>query len=372
MAIGDRVCDLAGVAADGLLDVPDGGADLDALLTAGPAAWTSLRAGLTDLLTDDHARARVEPHLLPVATCRPRLPFTVADYVDGYASLEHATNLGRILRPDQEALLPNWRHLPVAYHGRAGSVVVSGTPVRRPSGQLGVRAGQVRFGPSERLDFELEVGFVVGVPSEPGTALTPAEAVGHLFGLVLLDDWSARDIQAWEYQPLGPYLGKSFATSIAAWVTPMAALDGCWVDGPPQEPAPLPHLAVSEPSGLDIELDVTLGAGGTETVLTRTNLRHLYWRIGQQLAHATSNGAGLRRGDVFATGTVSGPTPGSEGSLMELSWGGTRSVPLADGTERRFLADGDEVTLGGRVRAGDVSFRLPSCRGRVEPARTVT
>jgi fumarylacetoacetase len=372
VAIGDLVCDLAAVAADGLLDVPDSGADLDALLTAGPGAWTSLRTGLTDLLTDDRARARVEPHLLPGGTCRPRLPFTVADFVDGYASLEHATNLGHILRPDQQALLPNWRHLPVAYHGRAGSVVVSGTPVRRPSGQLRMSAGQVRFGPSERLDFELEVGFVVGVASEPGRPLTPAEAVGHLFGLVLLDDWSARDIQAWEYQPLGPYLGKSFATSIAAWVTPMAALEGCWVDGPPQEPAPLPHLAVSEPSGLDIELDVTLGAAGTETVLTRTNVRHLYWRIGQQLAHATSNGAGLRRGDVFATGTVSGSTVGSEGSLMELSWGGTRSVALADGTERRFLADGDEVTLGGRVRAGDVSFRLPSCRGRVEPARTVT
>jgi fumarylacetoacetase len=267
-----------------------------------------------------------------------RLPFDVADYVDFYASKEHASNLGRMFRPDQEPLLPNWRHLPVGYHGRAGTVAVSGTDVVRPRGQL--RAGE--FGPSQRLDIELELGFVVGVPA--ARPVTADEFADHVFGVVLVDDWSARDIQAFEYVPLGPFLGKSFLTSVSAWVTPLALLEERRVEAPEQDPPPLPHLAGGRDWALDIDLSIDLNG---ETI-SRGNARTLYWTMPQMLAHATSNGASIRTGDLMATGTISGPDPGSEGSLIEL-YGNTR-----------FLADGDEVVL-----CGD---GLGEVRGRVLPA----
>jgi len=272
------------------------------------------------------------------------LPFEVADYVDFNSSLEHATNMGRLFRPGAEPLYPNWRRLPVGYHGRAGTVVVSGTDVVRPQGQL--EAGV--HGPSRKLDIELELGFVVGVPSGPGEPLSTDRFADHVFGVVLLNDWSARDIQAWESVPLGPFLGKSFQTSISAWVTPLALLDDHRVDAPPQEPPPLPYLAGGRDWGLDVDLEIELNG---ETA-SRGNAGTLYWTMPQQLAHATSNGASLRTGDLMATGTVSGSEPGSEGSLMEL-WRNTR-----------FLEDGDEVVLRGR--AGELE--LGEVRGRVTPA----
>jgi fumarylacetoacetase len=275
-----------------------------------------------------------------------RLPFEVADYVDFYSSLEHATNLGRILRPGQEPLQPNWRRLPVGYHGRAGTVVVSGTDVVRPHGQR----GDGDFGPTERLDLELELGFVVGVP---GAEIPVDGFAEHVFGIVLVNDWSARDIQAWEYVPLGPFLGKSFQTSISAWVTPLALLEPRRVEAPQQDPPPLPHLAGGRDWGLDLDLEVELDG----EVVSRGNARTLYWTMPQQLAHATSNGAIVRTGDLMATGAISGPERGSEGSLIEL-WEG-----------ERFLADGDEVVL--RARGGGVE--LGEVRGRVvagiEPGR---
>ncbi len=270
------------------------------------------------------------------------LPFAVADYVDFYSSLEHATNMGRMFRPDQEPLTPNWRHLPIGYHGRAGAVVVSGTEIKRPHGQRG--AGD--FGPSQKLDVELELGFVIGKPSD---APVPVErALEHVFGAVLVNDWSARDIQAWEYVPLGPFLGKSFQTSISAWVTPLALLAGRRVEAPKQKPTPPAYLAGGRDWALDIELEVELNGD----VISRGNARGLYWTMPEQLAHATSNGAALRTGDLMATGTISGPHAGSEGSLIELT--GNTS----------FLADGDEVVLRGTAGG----LELGEVRGRVLPA----
>jgi fumarylacetoacetase len=308
--------------------------NLNTLLARGPDAWRETRV---------YARERIEAgaELLSLAEVELQLPFEVADYVDFYSSLEHATNIGRILRPDSEPLLPNWRHLPIGYHGRAGTIVVSGTPVKRPQGQRG--AGD--FGPSARLDIELELGFVVGVPSHRGEPVPAADFREHVFGVVLVNDWSARDIQAWEYQPLGPFLGKSFATSIGAWITPLDALAPYRVEQPLQDPEPLPYLRVAGDQNFDIELEVELNG----EIVSRSNSKHLYWSMPQQLAHLTVNGASIRTGDLCATGTISGPDEGSEGSLIEL-W-----------RNRRFLEDGDEVVLRGR--AGSVE--LAEVRGRI-------
>jgi fumarylacetoacetase len=373
--LGDLVLDLDRLARDDVADLADvlaGGAarpSLNDLMALGPDRWRTLRERLTDLVCDARHRAAVEPALVPLGDCRLHLPVAVADYVDFYSSIEHATNLGRLFRPDAEPLLPNWRHLPVAYHGRAGTVVVSGTAVPRPAGQR--RAGdEVVFGPSQRLDIELEVGTVVGVPSEPGRPVPVDEAMGHVFGLVLVNDWSARDIQAWEYQPLGPFLGKSFATTMSAWVTPLDALGPCRTTGPVQDPAPLPYLRASEDWALDLGLSVDLrpaGSASAETVST-TTFAGLYWRIPQQIAHLTVNGAHLRTGDLLASGTVSGATPGSEGSLIERTRGGAEPLAVA-GATRTFLEDGDEVVLRATAAVGDgVVLTLGEAAGRIVPA----
>jgi len=284
------------------------------------------------------------------------LPFEVADYVDFYSSLAHATNLGRMFRPDSEPLLANWRHLPVGYHGRAGTVVPSGTPVRRPCGQRRPPGAEApSFGPSVRLDIELEAGFVIGTPSRMGEPVPIERALDHVFGMVLVNDWSARDVQAWEYQPLGPFLGKSFATSVSHWVVPLSELSQRRVAGDPQEPEPLPYLQ-ERPWAFDIPLEVELNG----TVVSRSNTRHLYWSVAQQVAHLTANGASLRTGDLLATGTISGPDADSRGSLIELSWNGQEPIELADGSTRTFLEDGDEVVLRGDP--------LGEVRGRIEPA----
>ena len=345
---GDGVLDLAPLAET--FAAPS----LGPFLAAGRATWEREYERVRSLLEEGADR-------IALADVDVHLPFAVADYVDFYSSLEHATNLGRLFRPDAEPLLPNWRHLPVAYHGRSGTVVVSGTPVRRPCGQRKAPADPApTFGPSRRLDLELELGFVVGVGSRPGEPVPASAFREHVFGVLLVNDWSARDIQAWEYQPLGPFLGKSFATSIAGWVTPLAALEHAWVAGPSQDPKPLPYLRGEGAWNLDVELEIELNG----EVVSRTNARGLYWSMPQQLAHATSNGASLRTGDLFASGTISGAEQGSEGSLIELTWNGQRPLALAAGGERTFLEDGDEVVLRGR--AGEVE--LGEVQGRIEPA----
>ena len=332
---------------DAVVDLGEG--TLNELLPQGRAAW--------ERATGEALAAANAGNTIPLDEVQPALPFTVADYVDFYSSLEHATNIGRMFRPDSEPLLPNWRHLPVGYHGRAGTVIVSGTPVRRPQGQAKPPGADApAFGPSQRLDLELELGFVVGAPSTPG-GLVPASAFReHVFGVVLVNDWSARDIQAWEYVPLGPFLGKSFATSISAWVTPLALLGDRRVPAPEQDPEPLPHLRVEGDWAFDVPLEVELNG----TVVSRGNARSLYWTMPQQLAQATSNGASIRSGDLMASGTISGAERGSEGSLIELSWNGQEPLQLADGSERTFLEDGDEVVLRGEG--------LGEVRGRILPS----
>jgi fumarylacetoacetase len=359
--LGDSVLDVATVRPE--LDRPT----LNDFMALGPAAWADTRAEIAEL-----AGAEALP-ATPLADARLTLPFAVGDYVDFYASFDHASNVGRIFRPDQEPLLPNWRHLPVGYHGRAGTVVVSGTPVVRPCGQR-VSTGSTdqgtgprpEYGPSRRLDIEAELGFVVGAGSERGSRIGVDELADHVFGVVGLNDWSARDIQAWEYVPLGPVLGKSFATSVSAWVTPLAALDAAWCDLPGQDPTPLDYLVSTGSTdglrGLDLDVEVVLNG----EVVSRPPYRTMYWSPAQMLAHLTVNGASTRPGDLFASGTISGPDPDTRGSFLELSWGGKE--PFGDG--RTFLEDGDEVTLryggpgtaGGRITLGEVT-------GRIEPAR---
>jgi fumarylacetoacetase len=366
VAVGDGVLDVAPVLDDAVFASPT----LDPFLARGKAVWSETRERLTELLSDAHYQGAVSRHLRPRAEVVLHRPFTVGDYVDFYCSLDHASNIGRIFRPDalggsgvslgDAGLLPNWRHLPVGYHGRAGTVVVSGTPVVRPSGQRRPPGAEApTFGPSVRLDIEAEVGFVIGVGSRLGEPIAIDAFADHVFGVVLVNDWSARDIQAWEYQPLGPFLGKSFATSISPWVVPLEALEAARADGPAQDPAPLPYLQRAEPWALDLSLEVAINGA----VVSRPPFATMYWTADQMLAHLTVNGASTRTGDLYASGTVSGPQPDQRGSLIELTWNGAEALTLPDGSTRTFLEDGDTVTIsatapaadGGRLSLGEVT-----------------
>lgn len=364
--IGDAALDLGAAARDlrpewsAMLDTPS----LTPLLAAGAETWAAVRTWVVDVLTDATYEDKVT--LLPLDGLDLALPWEVADYVDYYASEHHASNVGRIFRPEQEPLLPNWKHLPVAYHGRAGSVVVSGTDIHRPSGQRKAPTDEVpSFGPCLRLDIEAELGFVVGRTLPLGTPVSTSEFETTVFGVTGLNDWSARDIQAWEYVPLGPNLSKSFATSVSAWITPLAALTAARCALPGQEAVPvLPYLEESGPSGYDIEVEVELNG----TVVARPPYSTMYWSPAQMLAHMTVNGSSVRVGDLYGSGTISGPEKDQRGSFLELSWGG-REPFVVGGEERTFLEDGDEVVLrytapgalGGRIGLGEV-------RGRILPA----
>jgi fumarylacetoacetase len=354
VAIGDHLLDLAPVLDDPVLARPT----LNGLMSQGPARWSELRERVTNLLT--HPSTRVEKHLLPRHEVRMQLPFDVGDYVDFYASREHATNLGRMFRPDQEPLTPNWRWLPIGYHGRAGTVVVSGTPVRRPCGQRrSAPDAAPTFGPSRKLDIEAELGFVVGAPSRLGEPVSVDAVRDHVFGVVLVNDWSARDIQAWEYVPLGPFLGKSFATTVSPWVVPLDALEAAMTSPQAQDPPPLPYLSGGDQWGLDVVMEVQLN----DTVVSRPPFRGMYWTAAQMLAHMTANGASIRTGDLFASGTVSGDAREERGSLIELSWNGVEPFGLTDGSVRSFLDDGDTVRItasasganGSRIGFGEVT-----------------
>ncbi|HEY3006983.1 MAG TPA: fumarylacetoacetase [Micromonosporaceae bacterium] len=338
---------------------------LNAFMALGRPQWQAARARIVELLTEQVHRAAVEPLLVPVGEIELLLPFAIGDYVDFYSSEHHASNIGQIFRPGTPPLTPNWKHLPIGYHGRAGTVVVTGTDIVRPSGQRSTPDGPV-FGPSQRLDIEAEVGFVVGVPSRAGDRVTTAHFADHVFGVVLVNDWSARDIQAWEAQPLGPFLGKSFATSVAGWVTPLDALEAAWVPAPEQDPSVLDYLREEDRRGLALALDVTWNG----TVVSRPPFETMYWTPAQQLAHLTANGASLRTGDLYASGTVSGPKREQTGSLLELTWGGTEAIKLGDGSTRTFLEDGDTVAITATAAGvGGSTLALGEVTGRVRPAR---
>ncbi|WP_410631474.1 fumarylacetoacetase [Amycolatopsis sp. cmx-4-83] len=353
--VGDSVLDLARALGDDVFDAPT----LNPFMAQGHDRWVAVRAQLTSLVTgevpDDavHALADVTMHL----------PIEVADYVDFYASEHHASNVGRLFRPDAEPLLPNWKHLPVGYHGRAGTVLVSGTDIVRPSGQRKADPAPV-FGPSTRLDIEAELGFVVGTGTPLNTPISPDDFPRHVFGAVLLNDWSARDIQAWEYVPLGPNLGKSFATSISAWVVPLLALEAARVPLPGQDPEPLPYLRESSPWGLDVELVVEWN--GEE--VSRPPYREMYWSPAQMLAHLTVNGASSRTGDLYGSGTISGPEKHQRGAFLELSWGGAEPLTVK-GEQRSFLQDGDEVVITATAPGADgTRLAFGEVRGRILPA----
>ncbi|WP_019927501.1 fumarylacetoacetase [Nocardia sp. BMG111209] len=360
--IGDHVLDLRAALGEEEFARPA----LNDFLARGREFWTATRDRIVELLTDRGRRDRLGDALYPVSDVSVRLPIEVADYVDFYAGERHAANLGAILRPDSPALLPNWKHLPVGYHGRAGTVVVSGTPVTRPCGQRRSAADPAPvFGPSRRLDVEVEVGFVVGVPSALGKPVPTADFEQHVFGICLLNDWSARDIQAWEYVPLGPFLGKSFATSISPWIVPLDALTAARLPVPPQDPEPLPYLRDSRPWGLDLRLEFALNGH----IVSRPPYARMYWSPAQMLSHLTCNGASLRTGDLFASGTVSGEAPDEFGSLIEITWNGAHPVRLPGGGTRTFLADGDVVTLRGTAPGpGGATIDLGAVTGRIGPA----
>ena len=374
MAIGDFVLDLAALEEDGLLSL-DGGPLLDVpfwneVMEAGPAVWADLRAQVSGLLAEGSAQAAaVEPYLVARKDAVMHLPFLVAEYTDFYAGRHHATNVGTILRGAENALPPNWLHIPIGYNGRASSVVVSGTDVRRPWGQVKGPDHEVpSFQPSRRFDIELEMGAVVGQSSTHGFPVTVTEADAMIFGYVLLNDWSARDIQGWEYQPLGPFQAKATATSISPWVVMTAALEPFRVSTPAREKPLLDYLAEPKPMLYDIALEVGLTpAGGVETVIARTNYAEMYYSAPQQLAHHTTSGCAMNVGDLLGSGTISGPTKDSRGSLMELSWGGKEPIAIAGGV-RTFIEDNDTLTLRGAALGNGYRIGFGECVGKVIPA----
>ena len=377
VAIGDQIVDMAALeyAAD-----PDKDGSvfaqpcLNYFMALGPEVWSETRAMLSRLLSADEPRLRDDPELIqativPMEQADLHLPFAISGYTDFYASREHATNVGTMFRGAENALPPNWLHMPIGYNGRASTVVVSDTPVIRPLGQLkGPDDAAPRFGPSERLDIELEVGAIVGAPSRMGTPITTEEAARMIFGFVLLNDWSARDLQVWEYQPLGPFQAKAFATTVSPWVVTAEALEPFRLAAPPPEKPLLPYLQESAPGLYDINLEISLRpAGGKEHVISRTNFRHMYFSAAQQLAHHAACGCAMNIGDLLGSGTISGPTRDSCGSLLELTWNGAEPLDL-DGAARRFLEDGDAVTLRGAAKGDGYRIGFGACRGTIRPS----
>ncbi|MVT55097.1 fumarylacetoacetase [Bradyrhizobium yuanmingense] len=358
VAIGDYVLDLWELEQDGLISAGDPGTfagGLNALMHLGPKVWTKTRARISELLRHDHPELRDNEELrkqalVPMREARLHLPFAVSGYTDFYSSKEHATNVGVMFRGKDNALQPNWLHMPIAYNGRASTVVVSGTKVKRPRGQLKPPNVELpSFAPCKRLDFELEMGVVIGQPSPMGGMLSEQQAEEMIFGFVLLNDWSARDIQQWEYVPLGPFLAKAFATSISPWVVTREALEPFRLNGPEQQPVPLDYLKQTRPQNYDVALDVSLrGArANAPASISRTNFKYMYWSSVQQLMHHASSGCAMNVGDLLGSGTISGPEKNQRGSLLEISWNGTEPVELPGGAKRSFLEDGDSLVIRG-------------------------
>jgi fumarylacetoacetase len=381
VAIGDCVLDLAALEEAGLLAVAPAGErvfnrpELNAFIALGRPAWAAARSRIRELLRHDRAELRDNAALraralVPMRDASMQIPVDIGGYTDFYSSKEHATNVGSMFRDPKNALLPNWLHVPIAYNGRASSVVVSGTPIRRPKGQLKAPdAERPVFGATRKLDFELETAFIVGEGNALGEPIAVGEAERHIFGLVLMNDWSARDIQQWEYVPLGPFNSKTFGTSISPWIVTLDALEPFRVAGPAQDPPPLPYLAHSHDHAFDIHLELRLKtAGGEATAICRTNLKRLYWSMAQQLAHHTVSGCNTRVGDLMGSGTISGPAPDSRGSLLELAWNGQKPLELAGGVTRTFLEDGDEVIITGWCQGDGYRVGFGEVRGEILPA----
>ena len=380
VAIGDYVLDLWQLEQDCRLPVRDLGVfsapSLNPFMALGPKVWSQTRAQISELLRHDNDELRDNPGLrkralVPMADVSLHLPIAVSGYTDFYSSKEHATNVGVMFRGKDNALQPNWLHMPIGYNGRASTVVVSGTKVRRPRGQLKPPNAELpTFGPCKRLDFELEMGVVIGQPSPMGEMLNEARAEAMIFGFVLLNDWSARDIQQWEYVPLGPFQGKAFATSISPWVVTREALEPFRRNGPIQDPAPLPYLRQTEPNNYDLELEVGMRAASMNepSRICRTNFKYMYWSSVQQLVHHASSGCAMNVGDLLGSGTISGPEKSQRGSLLEISWNGTEPIELASGITRTFLEDGDLLVMRGWCQGDGYRVGFGEVEGTILPA----
>ena len=381
VAIGDTILDLAVLEAEGLIDLAPAWdvfaqPSINAFMALGPKVWSRTRVRISELLRHDHPQLRddkaLRAHaLLPMASAKLHLPIEVAGYTDFYSSKEHATNVGTMFRDKSNPLLPNWLHMPIGYNGRASTVVVSGTKVKRPRGQLKPPNAELpSFGPCKRLDFELEMGVVIGQPSPIGEMLSESQAEEMIFGFVLLNDWSARDIQQWEYVPLGPFQAKAFATSISPWVVTREALEPFRVRGPVQDPTPLPYLRQAQPNNYDLELDVGLRTAqmNEAAVICRTNFKYMYWSSVQQLVHHASSGCAMNVGDLLGSGTISGPEKHQRGSLLEISWNGTEPIELASGIVRTFLEDGDSLSLHGWCQGDGYRVGFGEVEGTILPA----
>ncbi|MEP1095206.1 MAG: fumarylacetoacetase [Cyclobacteriaceae bacterium] len=379
IAIGDKIVDLNFLQETGLLadiSLPEGifkSEVLNDFMALGKSVWTALRTRLHALL--DESNQEMKPYadkaLVEQSAVTMHMPVKVGDYTDFYSSEEHATNVGIMFRGKDNALMPNWKHIPVGYHGRASSIIVSGQPFHRPQGQtLPKDAEQPIFGPTKLLDIELEMAFITGGFTNLGEAIPTDKAEGYIFGMVLFNDWSARDIQKWEYVPLGPFLGKSFASSISPWIVTMEALECFKVDGPKQDPEVLPYLQFDGQKSYDINLDVYLKpAGGDEQKISSSNHKYMYWNMAQQLAHQTVNGCNINVGDLYGSGTLSGKEPDSYGSLLELTWGGQNPIKLNDGSERKFLQDHDTIVIKGHCEKDEVRIGFGEVRTEVLPQK---
>jgi fumarylacetoacetase len=379
VAIGDDILDLWELEQDGRLNVEPGTfavPSLNAFMHQGAKVWSQTRARISELLRADHPELRDNDELrklalVPMREARLHLPIAVSGYTDFYSSKEHATNVGVMFRGKDNALQPNWLHMPIGYNGRASTVVVSGTKVKRPRGQLkSPNADSPSFGPCRRLDFELEMGVVIGQPSAMGKMLDEAQAEAMIFGFVMLNDWSARDIQQWEYVPLGPFQAKAFATSISSWVVTREALEPFRLHGPEQTPAPLPYLKQALPNNYDLELDVALRTGemGTAQNICRTNFKYMYWSSVQQLVHHASSGCAMNVGDLLGSGTISGPEKHQRGSLLEISWNGAEPIELPGGAKRTFLEDGDQLVMRGWCQGDGYRVGFGEVEGTIVPA----
>lgn len=372
VAIGDTVIDLVYLHENGFLDglgLPPGIFNqkyLNSFLALGRKKCGEVRHRISELLRHgndqlrDNMAAR-EIAMIHMSEVQMQMPVQVPNYTDFYSSEQHAFNVGSMFRDPKNALLPNWKHLPVGYHGRASSIVVSGTSIRRPKGQIRTGETPPVLAPTAKLDFELEMAFIACSENALGTPISIGEANDHIFGFVLFNDWSARDIQQWEYVPLGPFLAKNFGSTISPWIVTLDALEPFMTDGPKQDPPVLPYLASEGKNNFDIQLEVSIGS----SVISRSNFKHMYWNVFQQLAHHTVNGCNIQVGDMYASGTISGPEPGSYGSMLELTWNGQKPIQLEDGTTRKFIEDGDTVTIKGFAEKDGVRIGFGECKGTI-------
>jgi len=380
VAIGNHVLDLVYLYEKGFFDglgLPPGIFNqeyLNPFIGLGRKKCGEVRERISELLRidndelQDNVAAR-ELALIPMEEVEMRMPIQIPNYTDFYSSEEHATNVGTMFRDPKNALLPNWKHLPVGYHGRTSSIVISGTPIHRPKGQIKPPDSEMPvFSPCKKLDFELEMAFITCANTALGSSVSTKEAEDNIFGMVLFNDWSARDMQTWEYVPLGPFLAKNFASTISPWIVTMDALEPFCVDGPKQNPKVLPYLTYEGKKNYDIGLEVIIGEGKNETVVSKSNFKYMYWNMCQQLAHHTVNGCNLQVGDMYGSGTISGPEKGSFGSMLEITWNGKDPIKLKDGSERKFIEDGDMVTLRGAAERDGVRIGFGDCSGKILPA----